>query len=729
MANTNKNIKYNYQKASDKKNNNQNNNKQYPRLFEYKVIDKHSVAPYNFISQANNNIIAYNNFSELPKHNRLYEDRISGYIEYEIVNHTPLVIGDGKNEAKETKIFQNHDDKFTIPGNTIRGMVRNNLSILSLSDISEFINNQQFYFRSFGKGGARDVYTEKLDISQKIIDGERVSAPHNILGGYIKRVSVNEYEIYSAKKTESAKLNYFRISEHFLRNMISPNVKDVNYMYTEKILDLINNKSKYSLTSYEKQRKKALSDKKKYKLSKEEQEELNNLNRLMLSKQKLKKDLLKNNRNRGYLPYCIEVGFEVNDKGNVSKIDLLSKCRKKGFLLSSEFIMDKQAHYLIPEIDEESAIKIKRGSKEFEDIEYYIDDLLRTKKYKIDEKNGELKPNTDKNKYFKLPEIGEIKPFFYGKFNGRLFIGRSPYLRIPYEYSVKSGINKREYNDGYDYGQALFGFTEQGKNKKSYKGRLSFEDCVFYKSIDLKGPKYKNFYSIVLNTPSPTNYPSYLEQYDKVDKKKLIDYNNNKFKIRGIKQYWIKDFVSNYNDLKEYSKNKSINKNILTVVKPIRTGSVFKGKINFNNLSREELGLLAWSLKVDEKANENIGLGKPYGFGRVQINNIKIMTEDIKKKYSSINESFYNEEDREKLKNQYIDYIKTKYNINLNELNSIKELKMIKTYLVSKENANETRYMLLDFEDGYKKVNEFTKLEVLPEIEEAIKIMEKKCNK
>lgn len=728
MANIKKNTKSNPNyKAWDKKSNNQK--KQYPRSFEYKIIEKHSVAPYNFISQENNNIIAYNDFNELPKHNRLYEDKVSGYIEYEIVNHTPLVIGDGKNQAKEIKIFKNHDDKFTIPGNTIRGMVRNNLSVLSLSDISDFVSDQQFYFRSFGQGGVSNVYTKKLDIRQKPISGEKVSAPHNVLAGYIKKINVNEYEIYSAKEVENAKLTYFRISEHFLRNMTSPNVKGINYMYTDKILDLINNKNRYSLTPDEKQRKKALTDKKKYKLSKEEQQELNNLNRLMISKQNEKKDLLKYNRNKEYSPYCIEVGFEVNDRGNVSKIDLVSKCSKKGFLLSSEFIMNKQAHYLIPEIDKESVVKIRRGSKEFADIEYYIDDLLRTKKYKINEKSGELEPKTDKGEYFKLPEVGEReKPFFYAKFKGRVFIGRSPYLRIPYEYSVKSGIKKIDYNQGYDYVQALFGFAEQGKNKKSYKGRLSFEDCVFYKNIDLKRKKYEDFYSIVLNTPSPTNYPSYLEQNEKIDKKKLIDYNNNQFKIRGIKQYWIKDFVSDYNALKEYSKNKSINESILTKFRPIRTGSVFKGKINFNNLTREELGLLAWALKVHEKANENIGLGKSYGFGRVQINNIKIMTEDIKKKYSSINAFFYNEEDREALKNKYIDYIKTKYKINLNRLDSIKELMMIKTYVVPKENANETRYMLLDFENGKYKGNEFTKLKVLPKIEEAIDIMEKNFN-
>ena len=105
MANIKKNTKSNPNyKAWDKKSNNQK--KQYPRSFEYKIIEKHSVAPYNFISQENNNIIAYNDFNELPKHNRLYEDKVSGYIEYEIVNHTPLVIGDGKNQAKEIKIFK-----------------------------------------------------------------------------------------------------------------------------------------------------------------------------------------------------------------------------------------------------------------------------------------------------------------------------------------------------------------------------------------------------------------------------------------------------------------------------------------------------------------------------------------------------------------------------------------------------------------------------------------------
>ena len=120
------------------------------------------------------------------------------------------------------------------------------------------------------------------------------------------------------------------------------------------------------------------------------------------------------------------------------------------------------------------------------------------------------------------------------------------------------------------------------------------------------------------------------------------------------------------------------------------------------NLKEEELGLLLWALKVDEKAYETIGLGKPYGFGTVCFNEINIFKEDTKKKYSSMINDCNIKLDKDKLIKKYKDYILEKYKINLDNQLSIKEFKEIKTTLIDGKNRNEVRYMSLNPKNDYK---------------------------
>ena len=41
--------------------------------------------------------------------------------------------------------------------------------------------------------------------------------------------------------------------------------------------------------------------------------------------------------------------------------------------------------------------------------------------------------------------------------------------------------------------------------------------------------------------------------------------------------------------------------------------------IRYKNLSEAELGLLLWALRLDEGCYQSIGMGKPYGYGRMNL--------------------------------------------------------------------------------------------------------------
>ena len=60
--------------------------------------------------------------------------------------------------------------------------------------------------------------------------------------------------------------------------------------------------------------------------------------------------------------------------------------------------------------------------------------------------------------------------------------------------------------------------------------------------------------------------------------------------------------------------------------------AAFKGKIKFNNLNEDELGLLLWALYIHPDAQQNIGKGKPYGFGNIKVKDISLSVKDISKK-------------------------------------------------------------------------------------------------
>ncbi|WP_368491080.1 TIGR03986 family CRISPR-associated RAMP protein [Clostridium sp. BJN0013] len=652
----------------------------------YSIIKDHSVAPYNFVSLPHRCVFPYKTYEDLPGHNILNELYLNGCIEYEIVNETPLIVGSSeRNNGKVITPFKNPKNKYTIPGNTIRGILRNNTAFLSLSSLEDFIEDDRFYFRSFGKGKNKKDYFKRLNIGTKVVGGESMSMPKNVNGGYVYKDSRDKYVLVPSKKVGNNDLSYFVISEQYLRS-IHPNVGE-NYMYSSKILDLIENKNKYKSRGYRPNQN--------------------------------KKELLED-RNDKYKPYCVKISFEIKGVRTVSKIGKPGKYKNQGYLMSSEFIQGKLAHYIIPEPDFDSPdkIEISRDNGRFKFINFYKNDLLRTKKQREPDKIDKENDRT----YFFLPDKegrNSGKPIFYGKFNDKLYFGFSPYLRIPYDYSTKD-LMPEGYKDksGFSYVDALFGFTERGKEKYNYKGRLSFEDAV----CTDESPKLCGEYRLVASEPHASSYPSYLKQdiIGGEDTKKIKNYNDSDSQIRGIKEYLnrdndtINDTVENANE----NVNGKVSENVSVYIKPLAPKTVFKGKIYFNNLTKEELGLISWALKVKDGAYETIGYGKPYGFGRVKVENINIKTEDIRKKYSSMTADYYREENREVLVDEYKKSFKEKFNIDIELQAAVKDFMILKTLVVDRNHENEARYMKIKFYPDRSKSNEFNMLKPLPNPEE-----------
>jgi CRISPR-associated protein (TIGR03986 family) len=351
------------------------------------------------------------------------------------------------------------------------------------------------------------------------------------------------------------------------------------------------------------------------------------------------------NLDLNYHPYIADdIAFDLAIfTDSAPRIKQLSKSGQyRGCLLGSGKMAKKKCHYVINERDDQAEAK------------------------PIDEKaamyyDADFDRNKQKEKLYKLPKEGEkAKPVFYAEINGRLYFGFTPHLRIYYKYSVYDGLPESMKNfTGIDYAMAMFGFT----GDTSFKSRLRFMDGI------CTGAKTANVVKrVILGQPKATCYPDYLQQGER-DKRNLSTYNADDFKIRGVKQYWLKTKMPE--DLPDIKNTK-----VTTNMYPLDAGTKFAGEICFANLYDDELGLLLLALVLDKSCKLNIGMGKPLGFGKIKINDVRVYVDNFTKKYSAFTADYREERSAE-------DYIKAyeSYLMSVNE-NDYKQFETIKQDLL-----------------------------------------------
>jgi len=659
-----------------------------PIKIEKKQLGKYAVAPYNFVSFPKKCQVRYKNVSELPKHNSFKgkDDNplLSGYIKYRLKAETPIIVSAGLDKDKVAKFFTNADGAYAIPGSTIRGMVKTNAYILSFSSIvgnknkkgkytESNIEDSTYLYREVKSDNSFGIkYTNLLGIHTK----KRIA--QNVKAGFIVNKEGKFYIEPSEELIEGK--SYFRVDEIELRKIVkNKDIKGVYFMYDE---ELLKEEEKLKLLNKSLSEARRVNDKKR-------------VNNLLKQINEILKRYENNENNKSpkpYEPYVTEISFEYDkSKGKITRIGKTGIYKYKGFILSGGFILGKRSHYIVPESKKDiGVIKIHENV-----IENYKDDLIITKKAK---KTSEGIKIDNKYEFWKLPENNERKPVFYININNTLHFGFTPYMRVFYSKSVLDGVTSGCKDiDGISYVDAMFGFSNKTiKNEEiSYKSRISFEDAVAIENVVVDE---ESSIDMLLAEPKPTSYNLYLVQKDE-DKKELSVYDG-KFNIRGIKQYWLKDYIE-IPDVK--------NKKMSFKICPLKEGTCFEGKIYFNNLYKDELGLLLWSLKLDEGCYQNVGLAKPYGFGRVKVNDIDLYIEDLDKKYGSFNFDYMTEEDVDKYINYYKEFFsKEKLNgENIDEEKSVKELMFIKKKILSVSQSNDFRYMEL---------NEFRSKQILPDI-------------
>ncbi|MGL4875048.1 MAG: TIGR03986 family type III CRISPR-associated RAMP protein [Clostridium sp.] len=570
-------------------------------------------SPYNFIPFSDKVIKRYENIKDIPKENDISEELLSGSITYEIENDNELIISSGLKEGEKTSRFNtNIEGKQTIPGSSIRGVIRSNVLTLGLCSFEDEIEDVRYVYRrtmvpKWHPDGEKALGREY----DKVVDKKRPAQFNNsmiidygnVKGGYIVKEG-DEYYVYPAKekRVNGESKTYFRVHNNIAKK------------YGEDLKD------------------------------------------------------------KDYKPYQKRVDFKVDNDKNVTigngNGDL------PGVLMNSN----------------------KFGSKKNAKVYHYIlNEKDESKKYKIPKKNMEFYINhfVSENVGFNLEK--DIKEglrtcFFINNGKEVTNLSFTHTIKVFYKKSIKDGLNEN-HRECLDYQKALFGFVNYGEKNEKLKSRISFLDAV----VDGRNGNVQ-IKEILLASPKASCYKAYLGENQ--------NYSSNQISLRGRKFYWLKNAKAEF-------LNKDANVNSYEEV--LEKGKIFKGEIKFNNLYKDELGLLLYALKLDGRGYQQIGKGKPYGYGRIKIKNIELSL-DMKKEYALENLLFENEKKYENVSEYikaYKDYMKKEFSINLDKEKSIKILLEVMNKKVERD-LNKVRYL---------QVGDFAKSEQLEDVEELLRIL------
>lgn len=280
--------------------------------------------------------------------------------------------------------------------------------------------------------------------------------------------------------------------------------------------------------------------------------------------------------------------------------------RAPRLLCTGRFVGKENPHYLFPA----PALCLNKS------IDVPDDDILAFRK------DLEARSTTLKNKdFWMLPKKQETKPVFYLRHGEHIYLGMSRFLRVEYPHKLSTGLPKEHRKLGgtstLDHPHAMFGFIQKG----GYRSRIWVGDC-----LALGRPQELQPETVVLAGPKPTWYYGYLRPEGR--------YLDDDFRLRGYKQYWLKDV--------DYQKTGNDNKKVNTILHPLPAGTEFAGVIRFKNLSEQELGLLLWAIRLEDGCFQSIGMGKPFGLGRMSMRIDELRLLDRERAYTELTASPWN---------------------------------------------------------------------------------------
>ena len=192
-------------------------------------------APYNFVPFANKPISRYETIQDLPSHDKIDPNLKTGEIHVQLKAEMPIYIGGGESGD----FFKGADGTYQIPGSSVRGMLRENMQILSMGVVraDEDLEDYQIYFRDMASARGtvnekvKEGYVKALGVEMtKRPDKKSVSVPRNVQAGYLYN-DQGEYYIKPSRYYRVSRKNQGMVS--FEKKGVVPAASYFDVAYTD----------------------------------------------------------------------------------------------------------------------------------------------------------------------------------------------------------------------------------------------------------------------------------------------------------------------------------------------------------------------------------------------------------------------------------------------------------------------------------------------------------------
>ncbi|MDD2230086.1 MAG: TIGR03986 family CRISPR-associated RAMP protein [Candidatus Cloacimonetes bacterium] len=286
---------------------------------------------------------------------------------------------------------------------------------------------------------------------------------------------------------------------------------------------------------------------------------------------------------------------------------------------------------------------------------------------------------------FYIMDKGQIKAF-----------GHTGLFRMVFNNSIGDLRPEAHKVDDLDLAESVFGLI---KGKQIRPGRVFVEDAVCDKAVEMPEAQYPK----ILSGPKPSSFQHYIAQDVKLikavgsnnkNRTGIKNYDSRDARLAGNKFYWHRDhdaWIANPADVNKAKKQ-------YTKIHPLDTGSTFKGRIRFMNLSAAELGALLTIINLPQGCCHKIGMAKPLGLGTVHLR-AKLNMIDRSKRYSDLAALGITDADESSFISAFTDLLKNELKIQIDnpwQLDRLKELKAMLDY-EHKPPSEKTRYMEIEY--------------------------------
>jgi CRISPR-associated protein (TIGR03986 family) len=121
-------------------------------------------APYNFVPLAD--WVHCPDWADQVSHDLPFADGVSGHLDLTITTHTPLLVGSQQEKSStnapgEVKPFQMPDERYAIPGTSLKGMIRAVVEIASFSRMS-LVDDIRYGLRDISGTRVKNAYAARV---------------------------------------------------------------------------------------------------------------------------------------------------------------------------------------------------------------------------------------------------------------------------------------------------------------------------------------------------------------------------------------------------------------------------------------------------------------------------------------------------------------------------------------------------------------------------------------